>query len=538
MIRRALLCALLLTACDGTQPRAVVLHEDSCGYCRMEITDERFAAEAITRTGRTHVFDSIECVAGYARGAEPGSVRTVWVTDVEHPGTFVIADSAGYLIDSGLHSPMGRAVAFASPEAARSAQARLGGSLSDWATILADSMPRPKEIASEIAVASASVTTTLAAALAAAAPGSTIRVAAGTYREPTIVVTTPGITIEGEGWPVLDGEGEREILVIQADDVTVRGLAFTNTGVSQMQDRAALRVIESSGCLIVGNRFTEALFAIYLQRTTGCEVRENQIHSSGAEESRNGNGVHLWHSPGTRVIGNTITGHRDGIYFEFSRGSLAKGNVSEGNRRYGLHFMFSDSCRYEGNTFRGNGAGVAVMYSHQVVMDGNGFLDARGSGAYGLLLKEITDGALTGNRFEGNSTGILLEGASRLQIRDNDFRRNGWAVRLMANVEGTHFSGNTFAANAFDVATNSRTLRSDFAGNWWDAYRGYDLDRDGRGDVPFHPVRFFALVVEKHPEALMMLRSPVTALLDVAERVFPVLTPALADATPLMRPPR
>ena len=392
--------------------------------------------------------------------------------------------------------------------------------------------------AQRIVVRAGSAVPTLAAALLRATPGATIVVTAGTYKGPTILVTVPHLTIVGEGWPTFDGEGERELLVIRADSVTVRGLTFANTGVSQMQDRAAVRVIDASGCLIDGNRFRDALFAIYLQRSIGCEVRGNDIQAAGREETRNGNGVHLWYSPDSRVIDNTIRGQRDGIYFEFSDGSLAEGNVSEGNRRYGLHFMFSDSCRYERNTFKGNGAGVAVMYSKHIVMDGNGFLDATGSGAYGLLLKEITDGTLVRNRFEGNSTGLLMEGASRLDIRDNDFRRNGWAVRLMADAEDSHFTGNVFAGNAFDVATNSRTLRSDFTGNWWDAYRGYDLDRDGRGDVPFRPVRFFALVVERHPEALMMLRSPVVALLDVAERIFPVLTPALADSRPLMRIPR
>ena len=392
--------------------------------------------------------------------------------------------------------------------------------------------------AQRIVVRPGSAMPTLTAALARATPGATIVVTAGSYTEPTILVAVPRLTILGEGWPTFDGEGARELLVINADSVTVRGITFMNTGVSHMQDRAALRVVDASGCLIDGNRFRDALFAIYLQRANGCEVRGNDIQAAGREETRNGNGVHLWHSPGTRVIGNTIRGQRDGIYFEFSDGSIAQGNVSEDNRRYGLHFMFSDSCRYERNTFKGNGAGVAVMYSKHIVMDGNGFLDATGSGAYGLLLKEITDGTLVRNRFVGNSTGLLMEGASRLEIRDNDFRRNGWAVRLMADAEDSHFTGNVFAGNAFDVATNSRTLRSDFTGNWWDAYRGYDLDRDGSGDVPFRPVRFFALVVERHPEALIMLRSPVVSLLDVAERVFPVLTPALADSRPLMRAPR
>lgn len=379
---------------------------------------------------------------------------------------------------------------------------------------------------------------TITDAVHAARPGATIRVSAGEYREPTIIVRVPRLTIVGEGWPRIDGEGKRELIVIRADDVTVRGLEFFNTGVSQMQDRSALRVTESADCLVEDNRFRDALFAIYLERSSGCVVRGNDIRGSGGVETRNGNGVHLFHSPHTRVEDNRIRGQRDGIYFEFSRGAVATGNVSEENRRYGLHFMFSDSCRYERNTFRANGAGVAVMYSKVIEMRGNAFLAAKGAGGYGLLLKEITDGTIAGNRFEENSTGLFLEGASRLDIRDNDFRRNGWAVRLMASAEQSRFRGNVFAGNAFDVATNSRTLNSDFDGNWWDAYRGYDLDRDGTGDVPFRPVRLFALVVEKHPEALLLLRSPVTLVLDAAERVFPVLTPSLADPRPLMRAPR
>lgn len=392
--------------------------------------------------------------------------------------------------------------------------------------------------AQALAVGPGEAYATLGAAVRAAAPGATILVRAGTYREPTVEVRTTGLTIAGEGWPVFDGEGARELIVIRADDVTVRGLAFTNTGVSHMEDRAALRVVEAARCTVDGNRFTAALFAIYLQRAAGCLVRGNEVTGAGLEETSNGNGVHLWHSPRTRVVGNRVRGQRDGIYFEFSRGSVAEDNVSEGNRRYGLHFMFSDSCTYDRNTFRANGAGVAVMYSKGVVMRGNAFLDARGSAAYALLLKDITDGEISGNTFAGSSTGLYLESASRLAITDNEFANNGWAVRLMANAEDSRFTGNVFRANAFDVATNSRMLRSTFEGNWWDAYRGYDLDRDGHGDVPFRPVRLFALVVERHPEALVLLRSPVTAMLDAAERVLPVLTPELADPRPLMRRPR
>lgn len=139
MTLRALLLAAAVSACGGTGPRPVAVGEDECGYCRMTVSDARFAAEAVTSTGRIHVFDSVECLAGYARGAEEGTLRGLWVTDVESPGSFVEAERAGYLVDASLRGPMGRAVAFASPDAARAAQARFGGTVADWATVLADS---------------------------------------------------------------------------------------------------------------------------------------------------------------------------------------------------------------------------------------------------------------------------------------------------------------------------------------------------------------------------------------------------------------
>jgi nitrous oxidase accessory protein len=195
--------------------------------------------------------------------------------------------------------------------------------------------------------------------------------------------------------------------------------------------------------------------------------------------------------------------------------------------------MFSDSCAYRDNHFRRNGAGIAVMYSKHVDMTGNAFEDNWGAGAYGLLLKDITDGQLVGNRFTGNSTALFLEGSSRLLIRGNAFDRNGWAIKLMANAEGNRFEDNTFSGNSFDVATNSRSNASVFDANTWDHYQGYDLDRDGYGDVPYAPVRLFSLIVQQNEPALILMRSFMVDLLEAAERVMPVLTPAtLVDHRP------
>jgi nitrous oxidase accessory protein len=363
-------------------------------------------------------------------------------------------------------------------------------------------------------------------------------VRAAVYREPPIVIAQP-LTLQGESGATLDGGETHEILAIGADSVTVRGLVFQNTGTSQATDRAALRVVEATDCLIEHNRFDNTLFGVYLQRAVGCVVRNNTLRGRAGSQTVTGNGVHAWSSRDLVLEDNTITGHRDGIYFEFTVNSVARRNVSEQSRRYGLHFMFSDSCRYEQNTFRDNESGVAVMYAKHVAVTGNRFERSRGSASYGLLLKEISDSEIQRNQFVDNSVALHMEGANRNTVADNDFTRNGWAMRVLADAQDNEITGNAFTGNVFDVGTNSRQNYSTFRGNWFDRYRGYDLDRNGRGDVPHAPVRLFALLVEQSPAALVLVRSALVDLLDMAERVIPTLTPqTLRDEAPLMRAPR
>ena len=95
-----------------------------------------------------------------------------------------------------------------------------------------------------------------------------------------------------------------------------------------------------------------------------------------------------------------------------------------------------------------------------------------------------------------------------------------------------------FDANSFDMTTNSRATEAVVSGNWWDRYTGYDFDRDGRGDIPFRPVRLFSLLVATNPSSVVLMRSTFVDLLDAAERTLPVLTPnTLVDTAPLMDMP-
>ncbi len=188
-----------------------------------------------------------------------------------------------------------------------------------------------------------------------------------------------------------------------------------------------------------------------------------------------------------RIIANTVSGHRDGIYFEFVTNSIIWRNTSDKNMRYGLHFMFSNNDAYITNIFKNNGAGVAVMFSHHVKMIKNYFEENWGDAAYGLLLKEISDSYIENNYFTKNTAGIHMEGASRIAMQKNIFENNGWAMKIQASCMDITLSNNNFISNTFDVGTNGSLVLNTFNNNYWDKYEGYDLNRDKL--AIFHTVR-------------------------------------------------
>jgi nitrous oxidase accessory protein len=542
-----------LQACSAA-PRPLVAGGDACDYCRMSVSDVRFGGELQVKNGRLYTFDSIECLASFYLGAAGrDDVRGVWVADYS-ASKLIAVDSAVFVQASLVQSPMGRSlIALAAPTSVTQL-AQYGGRTMIWLDVVQfvrSQQVVPITASHEHAGRDSSLTfgqqnivvdpqgaiRTIGAALEIARAGARISIKPGTYREPTLRIKVP-LTLDGAGAAVLDGDGTHGLIEVAADDVTVRGLVLRNTGSSHIEDRAALRVDGQRNCRIENNRIDNAFFAIYLARVSDCVVHNNIVRGSEESQTVSANGIHLWQSERVQVTDNRVSGHRDGIYFEFVKSSQVLRNVSERSDRYGLHFMFSDDCRYEGNVFRVNGAGVAVMYTKRVHMLANRFERNWGSNAYGLLLKEINDSEILHNEFVGNSIGLHLEGSSRNRIEGNEFTQNGWALRVLANAQENTITRNMFVGNSFDVGTNSRQNFSTFSENYWDRYRGYDLDGDGVGDAPFAPVRLFALIVEQSPPALVLLRSAVVDMLDLAERVLPVLTPmTLLDERPLMRAP-
>lgn len=373
-------------------------------------------------------------------------------------------------------------------------------------------------------------------AIALANHGDTLFIGSGRYLEGNIIIEK-SLTIIGENFPVLDGDNKYEIFTIHANDVTIKGLKFINTGIASINDLAAIKVLDSKGLRIINNRFENTFFGIHFSNSSQSWIEDNQLESDAEAERQIGNGIHLWKCKHVTIKNNTIKGHRDGIYFEFVTNSLITKNFSEGNIRYGLHFMFSHNNEYRENTFSKNGAGVAVMYTTGVKMINNTFKHNWGSSSYGLLLKDIRDSEVRNNHFVGNSVGIFMEGSSRIQFTENEFKQNGYAIRLQASCDDNTFSKNNFSANTFDLATNGTLVLNKVEGNYWDKYEGYDLNKDLIGDVPFHPVSLYSMVVEQMPAAVLLWRSFLVLLMDKAEKAIPAITPEnLKDNSPLMKP--
>ena len=389
--------------------------------------------------------------------------------------------------------------------------------------------------ANTIIVGRNQVITSLKKAVALANNGDTILLQKGIYKEGNIIITK-SIHLIGVDEPVLDGDNQYEILSLRGERISVRGIHFKNSGYSGIHDYASIGVIDSKYCIIENNFIEHSYFGIHIDNSTNCIITGNTIKGTPKTEQGSGNAINLWHCDGMLVQNNDVQGHRDGIYFEFVAHSYIMQNKSHNNIRYGLHFMFSNNDIYTQNNFIQNGAGVAVMFSNHVFMCSNLFQLNWGGNAYGLLLKEISDGTIINNRFDENTTAIVMEGTNRLDVTTNDFKNNGWAMRITASCSDNTLHNNNFIGNTFDVATNGTMMLNRFYKNYWDKYDGYDMNKDGVGDVPYHPVSMYSMVIEENPTSVLLLRSFMVSLLDKAEKAIPSLTPEnLVDEQPLMK---
>ena len=394
----------------------------------------------------------------------------------------------------------------------------------------------PKDLQSKvIEVCDVCTVNAIADAIEIAEDCDSLLIIGGTHKIENLAINKP-LTLIGRDGPVLISNSGDEILTLIADDITIKGLTFKNVTTSYLKERSAIRVKRKKHFLIEDNTIIDCFFGVYLEKANYGVINNNTILGNATTEAESGNAIHAWYCNHILIYHNTLKGHRDGIYFEFVNESTINNNHSELNKRYGLHFMFSNDDIYTNNSFINNGVGVAVMFSRRIDMSHNVFSYNWGRAAYGLLLKEIYDAEIQHNKFLNNTIGIFVEGSNRIKYLYNAFEQNGWAIKFSGGCESNEIMHNNFLNNSLDLIVSTQLNDNLFASNYWSDYAGYDLDKDGTGDVPHYPVKLFSYVLNEVPEAIVLMRSFLVDIINYAEKVSPVFTPKeVLDENPAMK---
>jgi len=369
----------------------------------------------------------------------------------------------------------------------------------------------------------------IAAVLDGAEAGDTVHLIGGTYRE-NIVINVP-VVLTGAPGTEIRGGYEGNVVHITAPGTVIEGLHIAEAGPHLTKDMACI-LVEADDVTIRNTEVSESLHGIYVKAGNNIEIVGNTIEGRlDLIEADRGNGIHLWNSTENRILDNEIFNVRDGIYFSFAHHTEVDRNHIH-HVRYGLHYMYSNDNSFHDNLFENNVAGAALMYSEDILFARNTFARCRGFRAYGILLQSMSRVTATSNLIIDNSRGIFMNNADANIIEHNDVIDNDLAVQLNGGCDGNLLVRNNFINNLsellLDVSDAETRWADSDGGNHWSGYRGYDLDGDGAGDLPFPIQNVFQVLETKVPEVRFYLLSPAAEVLKAAEHALPILR--LGDA--------
>ena len=384
---------------------------------------------------------------------------------------------------------------------------------------------------------------TIAEAVQAAASGDTIEVEPGVYRG-NLFIRGTDLRIVGRDEPVIQGEAKGTVVTLTGEKVIFEGFTVKGGGRNLCKDDSGLMFKGCTECVVEDCRFLDNLFGCYFYQSDRCVFRNNLI--SGREydvQEDRGNGIHLWDAAYYLIEGNEIRYARDGIYISFANFGTIRDSWIH-HTRYGLHYMYSKKNIFNENVLTDNVAGAAVMYSEHMEWNRNIFAHNRGFRAYGVLWQDVRHSECRHNLVIDNTIGLYFDQAGYSEVSDNLVVWNDIAAVILENSELNTLFDNNFIHNLSNVQLRGGTQKGrnnkfhkEDRGNFWDDYRGYDLDGDGIGDHPHTLQNIFEYVLVYEPAYRLFLFSPVGQAIATAEKVFPIIEVASTgiDPYPLIR---
>lgn len=376
----------------------------------------------------------------------------------------------------------------------------------------------------------------LAAVVERAVEGDVVEVPPGTWSGPIRVERA--ITLRGAGG-VIDGGGRGQVIVVTAAGARLEGLSVRGSGSDLGTPDACIWTAPSAtGVVVEQNQLRDCAFGIYVQRSDRARVERNVVEGrSDVREADRGNGIHFHDASHVVIRGNRVRGARDGLFIGATDHSVIEDNEIE-RTRYGVHYMWSHHNLIRRNVVRDGLAGFALMQSHFLRVEDN---VAVGNRRAGMLLRDGQDCVVARNRLLRNGQGLFVYNSLRERLEHNVVVHNDVGAKLWGAmiVDGV-FSENVFIGNARQISyVGSRDLVWGEAerGNHFSDYLGWDQDGDGAGDRPYRVDGLSAALIERHPSAVLLMRSPALELLSHLEQRMPVLRSfTVVDRAPRIRP--
>ncbi len=345
----------------------------------------------------------------------------------------------------------------------------------------------------------------------------TVTVPAGVYYGRLRIVRA--VTIYADSGAHLIFEGSGSAIEILCDNVTIKGLTIRGSGRDIRGIDAAI-ILSGTNNTIDGCFIENALFGIHLKNAWNSTIRGNKVHgiATYAPEKR-GDAIRITSGGGNILSSNTAESVCDGVYFDHTTNNCAINNeISFG--RYGIHLMFSTCIKLTENRLHDNTIGAMIMKSKNVELVNNVLKDNRTINGVGVCAFETAECRIYHNAILANTAGIELKKAFRIAIHDNMVAHNSIGVKLFGGVEETHIYSNRMMGNVCQIGgiggRNMDTWSYQGRGNYWDDYRGYDLNRDGIGDAPYRINKLFSALIDKSSILGIFFGSPLFQFLELA----------------------
>jgi nitrous oxidase accessory protein len=360
--------------------------------------------------------------------------------------------------------------------------------------------------------------------------GSILKLPAGVYKGS--IVINKAITIIGkDNGVIIDGEGNGTVITAKGSFITLKNLKIVGSGDRHENLDAAIKLSDGKQCEISNCVIDDCLFGIDMQMVSNSIILNNKISSKDLDLGLRGDGLRLWYSNDNIIKENSLIKSRDMVVW-YSHGNEIVKNYGRENR-YSLHFMYAGKNLIKNNTYELNSVGIFFMYSKDSIAIGNVVKSSLGATGMGIGLKDVSNFTLKNNTVLYNAQGLYIDRSpfepdTHNWIEENKILYNSEALHFHSLSENNVITNNIIMGNIEDIVNDSRgskTNENEILGNYWDKYEGFDKNGDNVGDTPHKVYQYADQLWVYNPDVKFFYASPVISLLNFLAKLAPFTKP-------------